>query len=125
MAIFVKDMIMVSKYAVATLTKNKELSNAFKKEGDFMKIEMYIIEEKNIRKQIENMSDYDRERNGVDTIEQFYVLQYLKSNLNLDSFEVYLINRNTIMVIDKNQERGFFKYDRTTEKILFTSGGES
>lgn len=118
---FVKDMIMVSKYAVVTLTKNKELSNAFKKEGDFMKIEMYIIEEKNIRKQIENMSDYDRERNGVDTIEQFYVLQYLKSNLNLDSFEVYLINRNTIMVIDKNQERGFFKYDRTAEKILFSS----
>ena len=43
-------------------------------------------------------------KNQVDTIEQFKVLTYLKKQLSIDEFAIYLIDRFTIKVIDKNKE---------------------
>lgn len=58
-------------------------------------------------------------KNQVDTIEQFKVLDYLKKQLSIDEFAVYLIDRFTIKVVDKNKEQGYFKYNSTTKKVDF------
>ena len=43
-------------------------------------------------------------KNQVDTIEQFKVLDYLKKQLSILEFDLYLVDRFTIKVIDKNNE---------------------
>ncbi len=58
-------------------------------------------------------------KNQVDTIEQFKVLDYLKKQLSIDDFTVYLIDRFTIKVIDKNKEQGYFKYSTKTKSVDF------
>ncbi|WP_305133143.1 hypothetical protein [Thomasclavelia cocleata] len=58
-------------------------------------------------------------KNQVDTIEQFKVLDYLKKQLSIDDFTVYLIDRFTIKVIDKNKEQGYFKYNYKTKSVDF------
>lgn len=58
-------------------------------------------------------------KNQVDTIEQFKVLSYLKEQLSIDEFKVYLIDRFTIKVIDKNKEQGYFKYNNKTKEVDF------
>ncbi len=56
-------------------------------------------------------------KNQVDTIEQFKVLAYLKNQLSIDEFAVYLIDKFTIKVIDKNKEQSYFKYNFTTKEV--------
>lgn len=58
-------------------------------------------------------------KNQVDTIEQFKVLAYLKKQLSINEFTLYLINRFTIKVIDKNKEQVYFKYNNQTKSIDF------
>lgn len=58
-------------------------------------------------------------KNQVDTIEQFKVLSYLKNQLSIDEFSIYLIDRFTIKVIDKNKEQGYFKYNKQTNSVDF------
>ncbi len=58
-------------------------------------------------------------KNQVDTIEQFKVLSYLKMQLATPEFTVYLIDRFTIKVVDKNKEQGYFKYNSTTKEVDF------
>ena len=58
-------------------------------------------------------------KNQVDTIEQFKVLAYLKKQLSIDDFTVYLVDRFTIKVIDKNKEQGYFKYNNKTKSVDF------
>ena len=58
-------------------------------------------------------------KNQVYTIEQFKVLDYLKKQLSIDDFIVYLIDRFTIKVIDKNKSQGYFKYNSTTKEVDF------
>lgn len=58
-------------------------------------------------------------KNQVDTIEQFKVLAYLKDHLSIDEFAVYLIDKFTIKVIDKNKEQGYFKYNKQTKSVNF------
>ena len=58
-------------------------------------------------------------KNQVDTIEQFKVLDYLKKQLSIDDFTVYLIDRFTIKVIDKKKEQGYFKYYTKTKSVDF------
>ena len=42
-------------------------------------------------------------KNQVETIEQFKVLSYLKSTFKLDEIELYLYDKTTIKLIDKNK----------------------
>lgn len=42
-------------------------------------------------------------KNQVETIEQFKVLSYLKSTFNFDEIELYLYDKTTIKLIDKNK----------------------
>lgn len=58
-------------------------------------------------------------KNQVDTIEQFKVLDYLKKQLSISEFAVYLIDRFTNKVIDKNKEQGYFKYNNKTMAVDF------
>lgn len=58
-------------------------------------------------------------KNQVDTIEQFKVLSYLKRQLSAPEFAVYLIDRFTIKVIDKNKEQGYFKYNKQNNSVDF------
>lgn len=58
-------------------------------------------------------------KNQVNTIEQFKVLAYLKMHLSIDEFAVYLIDRFTIKVVDKNKQQGYFKYNNKTKSVDF------
>ena len=62
------------------------------------------------------LSKEDILKNKVDTIEQFYILRYLKDNLNTDNFDLYLLNRNKIKVIDKYNDILYFEYDKQNKK---------
>lgn len=59
-------------------------------------------------------------KNQVNTIEQFKVLQYLKKELSINDFEVFIYNNNTIKVIDTNYQSGYFWYDSDTKMIKFS-----
>lgn len=62
------------------------------------------------------------QKNNVDTINQFKILQFLKKELNLRMFEVYLYDENTIKVIDKHNETGYFSYDKKVNDFTFVDG---
>lgn len=58
-------------------------------------------------------------KNQVDTIEQFKVLSYLKNTFNLNEVNLYLYDRETIKLIDKNNEQAYFKYDKKDKEVKF------
>ncbi len=58
-------------------------------------------------------------KNQVDTIEQFKVLTYLKKQFNTDEVSLYLLDRLTIKLIDKNNAVGYFRYNSKTNSIDF------
>ena len=58
-------------------------------------------------------------KNQVNTIEQYKVLNYLKDTFNTDAIDIYLVDRFTIKVIDKNNDIGYFKYNSKTKNIDF------
>ena len=68
------------------------------------------------------MKSLDKENistNQVETVEQFKVLAYLKKKFNLNEVELYLYNRDTIKLIDKNKEQAYFKYDKQAKEVKF------
>ncbi len=58
-------------------------------------------------------------KNQVDTIEQFKVLDYLKKEFNTDEVSLYLLDRYTIKLVDKNNYVGYFKYNSKTKIVDF------
>lgn len=58
-------------------------------------------------------------KNLVNTINQYKVLQYLKSNLNIYEFNLFLYDKDTIKVIDKENKSAFFIYQDNTKDIIF------
>lgn len=58
-------------------------------------------------------------KNQVNTIKQFKVLAYLKQQFNLDEVSLYLLDRFTIKLIDKNNDVGYFKYNSKTKSVDF------
>ena len=71
------------------------------------------------------LSKEDILKNKVDTIEQFYILRYLKDNLNTDNFDLYLLNRNKIKVIDKYNDILYFEYDKQNKKVIYNDYDKS
>lgn len=71
------------------------------------------------------LSKEDILKNKVDTIEQFYILRYLKDNLNTDNFDLYLLNRNKIKVIDKYNEILYFEYDKQNKEVIYNDYDKS
>lgn len=58
-------------------------------------------------------------KNQVDTIEQFKVLAYLKQQFNTDAVSLYLLDRFTIKLVDRNNDVGYFKYNSKTKSVDF------
>ena len=71
------------------------------------------------------LSKEDILKNKVDTIEQFYILRYLKDNLNTDNFDLCLLNRNKIKVIDKYNGILYFEYDKQNKKVIYNDYDKS
>ncbi len=71
------------------------------------------------------LSKEDILKNKVDTIEQFYILRYLKDNLNTDNFDLYLLNRYKINVIDKYNDILYFEYDKQNKKVIYNDYDKS
>lgn len=55
----------------------------------------------------------------VNTIEQYKVLAYLKKNFNTNEVSLYLLDKFTIKLIDKNNDTGYFKYNSKTKSVDF------
>ena len=68
---------------------------------------------------LRELSDEDVLKNKVDTISQFHILDYLKKNLNINEFKIYLVDRNNIKVLDKNNEYLYFHYDNKNKKVTY------
>ncbi len=58
-------------------------------------------------------------KNRVETINQYKVLDYLKKNLNIFSFELFLYDKDTIKVIDSEEQQAYFRYDENKNDVLF------
>ena len=61
----------------------------------------------------------DIQRNHVSNLKQYYVLDYLKKNLNINEFKLYIEKDNNIKVIDKNNEVLYFSYDDTKKEFIY------
>ena len=68
---------------------------------------------------MKELSYEDVLKNRVDTISQFYILDYLKNNLNIDEFKIYLVDQDNIKVIDKNNDYLYFHYDSKNKKVSY------
>ena len=66
------------------------------------------------------LTNIDILKNNVDTISQYKVLNYLKKHLNILEFLIFLYDKDTIKVIDKNNCVGYFKYDKDINDVIFT-----
>ena len=66
------------------------------------------------------LTNIDILKNNVDTISQYKVLHYLKKHLNILEFLIFLYDKDTIKVIDKNNCVGYFKYDKDINDVMFT-----
>lgn len=65
------------------------------------------------------LTNTDILRNRVETINQYKILQYLKNNLNIYEFQLFLYDEDTIKVVDKENEFAYFKLQKDTDNILF------
>lgn len=58
-------------------------------------------------------------KNQVETVQQFKVLSYIKSIFNLNEIELYLYDKSTIKLVDKDKVQAHFKYDEKSKKVQF------
>ena len=65
------------------------------------------------------LTNTDILRNRVETINQYKTLQYLKNNLNIYEFQLFLYDEDTIKVVDKENEFAYFRLQKDTDDILF------
>lgn len=68
---------------------------------------------------LRELSYEDILKNKVNTISQFHILDYLKNNLNINEFKIYLVDRDNIKVLDKNNEYLYFHYDNKSKKVTY------
>lgn len=61
----------------------------------------------------------DIQKNRVNSIPQYYILEYLKKNLDINKFKVYLIDRNVIKVVDKTEDCLYFRCEDNTREITY------
>ena len=65
------------------------------------------------------LTEEEINKNRVETINQYRILQYLKNNLNIYAFKVYLYSRDIIMVVDIKNMVGYFYYDSIKKEVVF------
>lgn len=59
------------------------------------------------------------EKMKVDTIQQYYVMQYLKDNFDMEYIKLTLIDRYTIRVKDVNGDQMDFYWDIEEGKVKY------
>ena len=68
---------------------------------------------------MQELTSVDILKNKVDTIPQYYILDYLKQNININEFKIYLVDRNNIKVVDKNNDSLYFSCEDNTREITY------
>ena len=68
---------------------------------------------------LKQLTEEEINKNRVETINQYRILQYLKNNLNIYAFKVYLYSRDIIMVVDIKNMVGYFYYDSIKKEVVF------
>ena len=68
---------------------------------------------------LKQLTEEEINKNRVNTINQYRILQYLKNNLNIYAFKVYLYSRDIIMVVDIKNMVGYFYYDSIKKEVVF------
>ena len=68
---------------------------------------------------LKQLTEEEINKNRVETINQYRILQYLKNNLNIFAFKVYLYSRDIIMVVDIKNMVGYFYYDSIKKEVVF------
>ena len=68
--------------------------------------------------ELKPLTEEEINKNRVETINQYRILQYLKNNLNIFAFKVYLYSRD-IMVVDIKNMVGYFYYDSIKKEVVF------
>jgi len=58
-------------------------------------------------------------KNRVDTISQYHILDYLKKNLNINEFRIYLVDRDNIKVVDTEDKHLYFNYDSHAKEVTY------
>lgn len=66
---------------------------------------------------MKELSKEDILKNKVDTISQYHILTYLKDNLSIDQFKIYLLDEDIIKVVDKQNYSLIFTYDMKNKKV--------
>lgn len=59
------------------------------------------------------------EKMKVDTVQQFYVMEYLKDNFDIEYIKLELIDRYTIRVQDANNDVMDFYWDKEDGKVKY------
>lgn len=59
------------------------------------------------------------EKMKVETVQQFYVLQYLEENFFIDELKLTLIDRYTIRVKDSNGDEMDFYWDIESKSVKY------
>ena len=65
------------------------------------------------------LTEEEINKNRVETINQYRILQYLKNNLNIYAFKVYLYSHDIIMIVDIKNMVGYFYYDSIKKEVVF------
>ena len=55
----------------------------------------------------------------VNTINQYKILSFLKNNLELDLFKLYIYDKDTIKVVDNFDNSLLFKFDDLTNDVYY------
>lgn len=69
--------------------------------------------------ELKPLTEEEINKNRVETVNQYRILQYLKNNLNIYAFKVYLYSRDIIMVVDIKNMVGYFYYDSIKKEVVF------
>lgn len=68
---------------------------------------------------MKELTKEDLLKNRIDTISQYYIFDYLKKNINIDEFKVYVVDRDTLKVVDKEDKYLYFKYDNKNKEVFY------
>ena len=64
------------------------------------------------------LSKEDIRGNRVDNLKQYYILDYLKKNVNVDSFKIYLDKNDNIVILIKTMILYIFIIINLKEKLF-------
>lgn len=65
------------------------------------------------------LSYEDIVKNNVDTVAQFKALAFMKEELDLKEFKVYINDEDSLKVVDKDGSVGYFGYDKKLDDIVY------